>query len=145
MPHHYNKSKLSNEPEGSGTGDTPFQPGDDGYLTIEPIDKRTGPGKKDKTPLDPVKVTTGEGDLIDERLGDERLGGLKDAFEQWKADLEKKEGCSDSCNLHRIPQLTRDPKNAKKRIKKVGQGGHEDIEEVRNDIARERDKRMEIE
>ena len=52
-------------------------------------------------------------------------------------DLEKKEGCSNSCNLHRIPQLTRDPKKAKRRIKKVGQ--------VRSEIARDRDKRMEIE
>ena len=60
-------------------------------------------------------------------------------------DLEKKEGCSNSCNLHRIPQLTRDPKKAKRRIKKVGQVVNEYIEEVRNDIARERDKRMEIE
>ena len=52
-------------------------------------------------------------------------------------EIHKKENCLGSCNLHRIPQLTNDPKKIKNKTKKEGQVVNEYIKEVGEEIKRE--------
>tara|TARA_R110000824_G_scaffold158115_1_gene331782 strand:+ start:198 stop:449 length:252 start_codon:yes stop_codon:yes gene_type:complete len=59
-------------------------------------------------------------------------------------EIHKKENCSGACNLHRIPQLTNDPKKIKNKTKKVGLAVDEYIKETGREVAREKKKRMEI-
>ena len=59
-------------------------------------------------------------------------------------EIHKKENCLGSCNLHRIPQVTNDPKKIKNKTKKVGHVVNEYIKEVGEEIKREKEKRMKI-
>ena len=59
-------------------------------------------------------------------------------------EISKKENCADTCNLHRIPQLTNDPNKIKNKVRKVGQVVNEYIKDAKKEISRDKQERMEI-
>ena len=66
------------------------------------------------------------------------------AFHLISEEIHKKENCSGACNLHRIPQLTNDPRKIKNKTKKIGQTVGEHIKEAGQELARDKQERMEI-
>jgi len=66
------------------------------------------------------------------------------AFHLISEDLKERDGCSGACNLHRIPQLTRDMNKIKNKTKKVGQVVDEYIKETKREIDHTKKERMKI-
>ncbi len=59
--------------------------------------------------------------------------------------LDKCNLCEAENTIHRIPQMTSDPKKIKNKTKKVGQTVREYIQDAADEIKQEKKKRMKLE